>query len=110
MNVVPLPPRDANSTPNATFVRDLRSGLHLLADGIRNGPGCGWITYICNTLSDYEYHLKDIIQARLDTIGPKDNGRRNTFDDWADKHGNFTYVEVQAARKAWMLDMIAEFS
>lgn len=109
MNVVPLPPRDANSTPNATFVYQLYEGLPFLKT--REGGFNGWATYICNTLDDCAYQLKELIQARLDTIGPKKaNGYRNTFDDWAERYGDFTYLEIQDGRRRWMLDLIEEFS
>ena len=73
MNVVPLPPRDADSTRNITFVAALKRGLTELADG--KGTA-GSVMFICNTL-DYSDGIRGLfaaIQSRLEKFSPRSDG------------------------------------
>lgn len=106
MSVI-TPPRDPDSLPNAEFVEDLQNGLTLLWDGTgeRPSPMNGRCEeYICHTL--HSNLLRQIIDHRL-------RGGYYTYRTWCEarliRH-EMPSVEIQAGRKAWMLDLIEEFS
>ncbi len=103
MKKIPIPPRDPCSNPNARFVELLEGGLLKLWNGRKGKYSSGDTRFICNTFHTEEgaYKLEKLILVRLDYT---------VFEDWLRKHGRFTVKQTQEARRAWMLDMIQEFS
>lgn len=115
---ITLPPRDPASEPNPAFVRLLNTALPYLWDGVGDRYGMFDADrerfqerYICLALmegnpGDVPYwdrvDLTGLIEQRLDGF---------TFDGWACRQGvdDLDTVRTQAGRRAWMLDLIAEF-
>jgi hypothetical protein len=104
MKIVPIPPRDPKSKHNPQFVKLLKGGLDKLWNGRKGKNSTGWTHFICNTFyrDDGYGPLQRLIESRLD--------HRGTFQDWAKKHGRFTAKQIQEGRRAWILDLIEEFS
>lgn len=104
---MPIPARDPNSTSNPEFVKALQDGLPKLWDG----TGVVWDgyseEYICSTIDNLK--LQRLIESRLYKKGAE---AAITYRGWAKRFSNkeFTSEELQAGRKAWMLDLIEEFS
>lgn len=105
-----FPKRDPNLEPNAEFVKELKNGLLFLWDGCGDIRPCGekggLQEYICYTIDSAV--LKGIIQERLIC---------GTYRNWRERNekqlysnGLISYKVIQAGRKAWMLDLIEEFS
>ena len=104
MKIVPIPARDPNSKPNPQFVRILQAGLGKLWNGRKGKNSVGFNQFICNTICTIHgaVALQRLIAARL--------GDDQTFRSWAAQSGQFTTKQIQEGRRAWMLDLIAEFS
>ena len=103
-NNLPIPPRDPNSKPNPEFVKDLKAGLRQLWMARSKYEG-NRPKFICFTLKDYS--LRRIIESRLEY------GGGITYSTWVKNELNVDVIsdrKLQAGRKAWMLDLIEEFS
>lgn len=103
MKAIPFPARGENSVPNPKFVKALQNGLTRLWDGVSSAyPLQGQNEYICNALRYVSDDLTKLISIRLDYV---------TYAYWLKENSHYcTEAEVQAGRKAWMLDLIEEFS
>jgi hypothetical protein len=105
-NTLPIPPRDPNSKPNAEFVKDLKAGLRQLWNGRSSNRGLKE-EFICFTLNNSD--LRRIIESRLLHYG----ACTYTYGNWVRYIINVEEIatrKLQAGRKAWMLDLIEEFS
>lgn len=110
--LIKLPARDPASQPNAVFVQMLNGALPFLWDGtggLSSAEGRGLEQYICLAISKGApngmprgvwVELCQLVDDRLDG---------STFGVWAEMQGKFTPAQVQAGRKAWILDLINEF-
>lgn len=109
MRIPPIPPRpEIPVGPNPDFAQKLSAGLDLLWDGT---PGVyDKERFICHTLRGLGcWKLQQLIEDRLGRTRlsriPK------TYGGWIEElDSEYTDQEIQAGRKAWMLDMIQEFS
>lgn len=111
MNALPIPARDPNSTPNPLFVKVLKTGLRKLWMARYRSRGCGKKhEFICNAVNNIE--LQKVIGKRLG-LASESGFMRRTYGGWIRNMLNTGYIplrELQAGRKAWMLDLIEEFS
>lgn len=105
MKIVPIPARDPNSKPNPRFVKSLKIGVDRLWNGRKGKNSDGSYAFICNSLGGLattRQQLRKLIEKRM--------GGYATFGGWAEQYGKFTEKQIQKGRKAWMLDLIEEFS
>jgi hypothetical protein len=103
-NNLPIPPRDPKSKPNPEFVQDLKAGLPKLWMARSKYEGTKQ-KFICFTLKNWL--LRKEIGDRLEC------GYAITYSTWVKNELNVDVIsdrKLQAARKAWMLDLIEEFS
>lgn len=116
MSTMPLPPRDPNSQPDPEFVQALNRALPFLWDGEGERfdvRGRDQEEFIClavsaaapeDTPASDVRHWQAVVEGRLQALGCC------TFYSWARDHGVYDSPSIQAGRRAWMLDLVDEFS
>lgn len=112
MNPIKLPARSCKPKPNPDFVLLLENALPLLWSGVgkRNWGIAASERYICLAICEgapedmcriTRGELIDLIEARIED---------GTFDTWAHSQEVYDTPSIQAGRRAFVLDLIEEFT